>query len=192
MEELEKAGERFLSDSKWNYCKDNLNLKYYSYMNESIKLFCEQNKIQMPKITSIDDIRNKLPEYYKHMIKDSQDSFKISLNNRLFGVMENKDTEINYTIDDGDFKNKEEFKKWISGIFIAPEIAVSNHHLSDGIATTKKTADYYFTNMNGEEQIPSQDPINVRVSGDHGQVFMVLHKKVFDKNYNPAYYTIVW
>lgn len=192
LEELEKAGERFLSDSEWGFCKKRLIIEYDDFSQRSIKWYCEKNNISKPEINSLDDIKKKLPGYYEEKVKDAKDSYRISLKNRLFYQLERKGTENNPISDEGDDKNEKEFKKWLASIFIAPELVVSIHNLPNGTVTSEKLANYYFTYMDAGGMSDTQDHINIRASGDHGQAFMVLQKKVFDKNFKPAYYTIVW
>jgi hypothetical protein len=188
LEELEKAGERFLSDEDWKDCKDNLTLKFNDRIHQRAKEYCEDHKMKMPDIHSFEDIKNKIPGYYKEKVEESQEDYRSALETRLLNPIGCD----NRMIDDGDYKNKEEFKKWLATTFIAPELAISIHHLSDGTITSEKLTDYYFTYLDGGGMPETQDHINMRTWGDHGQAFMVLRKKLFNKDFKPAYYTIVW
>lgn len=196
LEEMEKAGERFLPDSEWKYCKDELKLGFDENTPKYIRWFCEKKKIQIPEIHSLEDIKNKLPEYYEEMLKDAKISYQISLNTSLFGLINSKGTQNINMLDDDDeyseYKNKEEFKRWLANAFIAPELVVSIHHLNDGTVTTQKLADYYFTYLDDHGMASTQDHINIRAAGDHGQAFLVLQKQTLNENFRPAYYTIVW
>lgn len=188
LEEMEWAGERFLSDSEWRHCKDELIPQYQDYMNDSIKYYCEQNKVKIPEIRSLIDIKNKLPGYYEDLVKDTEWNYQNSLKRGLFRPLDYE----NYSIDQSQFKKKEEYKKWLVNTFIAPELVVSIHDLSEGIVTTQKLADYYFTYLDDHGMASTQDHINIRATGDHGQAFLVLQKKNLNENSKPAYYTIVW
>lgn len=128
-------------------------------------------------------------------MKDAKSRYQTSLNVDLFCLIESTGTENNnmiYLIDDGEYKNKEEFKRWLTNTFIAPELVVSIHHLNDGTVTSQKLADFYFTYLDDNGMASTQDHITIRASGDHGQAFLVLQKKTLDENFKPAYYTIVW
>lgn len=196
LEELETAGERFLPDSKWKDCKDELQLEFDENTPKYIRWYCGRKKIQIPEIHSLEDIKNKLPGYYEELVKDAKDRYQISLNNRLYGLITSKGAQNINRLDDDDnysaYKNKEEFKKWLANVFIAPELVVSIHHLSDGTVTTQKLADFYFTYLDDNGMASTQDHINIRASGDHGQAFLVLQQKTLEENFKPAYYTIVW
>ncbi len=194
-EELEKAGERFLSDDDLKLCKFDLNLQYNESVRKLAGWYCKENKIPMPEIHSMDDIKKKLPGYYEEKVKESQRRYRNSLETRLFNPLEYEGTDGDVTIEDDDetdYKNKNEYNQWLKSISIKPELAVSIHHLSDGTVTTQKLADYYYSYINYTDQISVQDPINIRASGEHGQAFLVLKKKTFKRNYKPAYYTVVW
>jgi len=198
LEEMEWAGERFLPDSKWEYCKDELQLEFDDNTPKYIRWFCERMKIRIPEIHSLEDIKNKLPGYYEELVKEAKSRYETSLNNRLFCLIESEGTEnsknnnMTYLIDNGDYKNKEEFKRWLSSIFIAPELVVSIHNLSDGTVISQKLADFYFTYLDDYGMASTQDHINIRATGDHGQAFLVLQKETLYENFKPAYYTIVW
>ena len=149
----------------------------------------------MPEIHSMDDIKQKLPGYYKEILDDAKDSYHTSLKTRLFYPLKYEGTDGDVTIEEGDetdYKNKNEYNQWLKSISIKPELAVSIHHLSDGTVTTQKLADYYYSYINNTDQISAQAPINIRASGEHGQAFLVLKKKTFKRNYKPTYYTVVW
>jgi hypothetical protein len=192
LEELEKAGERFLSDYDWNYCKKRLRLKYDESNREFVEFYCKQHKIQMPDIHSLEDIKQQLPGYYEEKVKESQRRYRSALEIRLFNPLEMENTDNKGSIDDeeNDYKNKGEYKKWLAGIFIAPELVFRIHHLKDGVVTVKKLGDYYFKAM--DTYGLAQPDINCRASDDHGMVFMVLHRKTLEKDFQPAYYTIAW
>jgi len=198
LEEMEWAGERFLPDSEWGHCKDELKIEYDESDREFVEWYCEKNKIKMPEIHSLEDIKNKLPGYYEELVKDAKSSYRISLNTDLFclieskGIENSKNNNMTYLIDDGEYKNKEEFKRWLANTFIAPELVVSIHHFNDGTVISQKLADFYFTYLDDYGMASTQDHINIRATGDHGQAFLVLQKKNLNDNFKPAYYTIVW
>ncbi len=193
IEELEKAGERFLSDSGWNYCKDRLLIQYSPNKNEYIQWYCEKNKIPMPEINSLEDIKNKLPGYYQEKVNESTRRYRDSLETGLFSPLESKKAcDINQIIEESNYKNKEAYNRWLSDVFVPPELVFSIYHLSNGTVMNERLADYYYIPLDTGVLAATQNPINIKVSGDHGQVFLVLQKKVFDKRFKPAYYTIAW
>lgn len=185
-EQLELAGEKFLSDSEWKECKDELTLKYDELIHERAEDYCKKHKILMPDIHSFEDIKNKIPGYYDYKVKDAQDSYRIALEIRLFNPLEGEAS----SVDNSDYKNKEEFKKWLRNVFVSPELVFSINHVSDGVISRQKLDDYYFKDMSDGSL--SQPSINVRTTGDHGMAFMVLYKRVMDKDFKPAYYAIAW
>jgi hypothetical protein len=186
LDQLEKAGERFLSDRDWKECKDELILEYDDDMKKEIKWRCDEKKIPIPDIRSMEDIKHQLPWFYDYKVKESQRKYRDSLETDLFRPIERK----NYNIEDGNYKHKDEYKKWLNNTFVDPELVFSIQHLSNGIISRQKLENYYFEDMDTSGM--TQPDINVRTRGERGQVFMVLHKKILDKDFEPAYYTIVW
>ena len=188
-EELEKAGKRFLTDAKWKTCQEELRLKYFADTTPDLaKWYCKDHNIPMPEIHSWEDIKNKLPGYYKEKIKESKESYYSALETRLFPSIK-KDGA---APEDGDFKNIEEFKKWLEKLFVQPELVFSIQHISKGNIGHQRVADYYFEDLQSEDRF-SQPSINVRTNGEHGRAFMALHKKIANKqDIKPAYYTIAW
>jgi hypothetical protein len=184
-EELEWAGERFLSGRDWGVSKSRLNLDYDEDELEYIGWFCRDNKITIPVINSIEDIKTKLPGYYDKMLKDSKRRYYISLNTQLFRPVERE----NFSIDDADYKKKDEYKAWLKNAFFFPELIISTHASSGKITGIGKIDGYFYETFQSGLRI---SPFNVKVTGSHGQVIMTLKKKTLDQDFEPAYYSIKW
>jgi hypothetical protein len=188
LEELEKAGKRFLTDHDWKMCKEELRLNYYDTTPELAGIYCRDHKIPMPEIHSWEDIKKKIPGFYEQKIGETQNSYINAIATRLLRPIERE----GYNLEDKDYKNIAEYRKWLSSVYVMPELVVSIQHISKGNIGHQRLTDYYFKDLaygNGE-RIPS---INARTNGEHGRAFMVLHKRGADiKDIKPAYYTIAW
>lgn len=186
LEELEKAGKRFLTDHDWKMSSERLNLDYRETTHELAESYCRRNKIPMPEIHSWEDIKKKLPGYYEQKVEESKRNYRSALEIRLLGSI-NED----YVPENN--KEIEEFKKWLNSIYVAPELVVSIQHISKGNIGHQRLTDYYFKKMVLSNSGFSQPSINVQTNGEHGRAFMVLNKKLLNqKGIKPAYYTIAW
>jgi hypothetical protein len=186
LEELEKAGKMFLSDSDWKDCQFYLTLEFDDDMKKYIGWYCKMNEIPIPDIRSLNDMKNKLPDFYNEKIIEKQNSYEISLNVDLFSPIEKG----GYDIDHSDYKNKEEYKKWLSRMFIPPELVFSIQHCTKGVLSQKVLTDYYYERMDTYGfYLPT---LNVKASGDHGAAVMVLNKKLLNMDFDPAFYSVSW
>jgi hypothetical protein len=189
LEELEKAGKRYLTDSDWKSCREELRLLYFADITPNLaKSYCRDHNIPVPEIHSWEDIKKKLPGYYEEEVQQSKESYRSALETRLFRVLERD----GYLLEDIDYKNFTEYKKWLNSMFVAPELVVSIQHISKSNISHQKLTDYYFKDLavGNWLRLPS---INVRTSGEHGRAFMALRKKLVNqKDIKPAYYTIAW
>lgn len=186
LEQLEKAGRMFLSDSDWEDCQFYLSLRYSNIIHDLAKSYCKRNKISMPDIHSFEDIKNKLPGFYNEELKDAKDSYRISLSTSLFHPLGGGE----YNIDQSNYKNKVEYKKWLNNTFIPPELVFTIQHCTQGILSQKKLNDYYFERMDTNGiHMPT---LNAKASGVHGTAVMVLNKKILNMDIETAYYSVSW
>lgn len=188
-EELEKAGEMFLSYNDLEFCKRYLVLNYDKNRNEYAEWYCEKNNIPMPEIHSLEDIKNKLPGYYDEMVANAKSSYRTSLEVKLFSPIDNDDFQM---IDKYDYRSKEKYKRWLNDAFITPEFVVSIHRLSDGHITRELRTSFYFEDLESHVGTINLPSINFKTAGGHGQAIMVLHRKYLNLIYEPAFYTVTW
>lgn len=189
LEELEKAGEEFLPYDEMESCKSYLVLTYDTDTNGHVEWYCRFQKIPMPEIHSLEDIKNKLPGYYDEMVADAKSSYYTSLKVTLFMPISSNNFQM---IEEDDYRSKEKYRRWLNDAFITPEIVVSIHRLSDGLITRELRTSFYFEDLESEAGTINLPSINVKSSGEHGQAIMVLHRKYLNLIYEPAFYTIIW
>lgn len=190
LEELEKAGEEYLSYGDIDFCKRALKIEFDEDLKKRrVAFYCDMNNIAAPEVTSLEDIKNKLPGFYNQLIKETKSSYFTSLEVKLFSPIDNDDFEM---IDEYDYRSKEKYRRWLNDAFITPEIMVSIHRLSDGLITRELRTSFYFEDLESQAGTINLPSISVKTAGEHGQAIMVLHRKYLNLIYEPTFYTITW
>jgi hypothetical protein len=192
-EEIINTGKRFLTKEYFSDYHSLWTLAWGDYRNHELRQYCKKNKIPVPQIESLEDIKNKLPGFYNHLIKNSDDDYVRyvkqelikPLNYNLSHITDPKDRFYRWEQIDKNkyYKNKKDYKSWLRSVNIPAETIFSVVDSRGSVLSSTTIAGYY--NYNSQ--------ISYVFYKGYNLCFVPLYKKLItDTCDKPGLYLIYW
>lgn len=189
-ESLIHAGKEFLNSEQFTSCQEDAALTFDDHMKGEAEIYCKEKGIECPALSSIEDVKNKLPDVYDWFLRYSRSQLLNCLRTRLWYPLENEGYSLDELDDDDDYINKAQYKSWLHNIAMGGQTVLGLMDLKGNCFSKSAVEDLSLHQQ--DTDLDQLKPSAFRKTAEHNHVVLPLQKSGMGQAKESFYYWIQW
>jgi hypothetical protein len=185
------AGEKFLMPDDLSLCDRYKAPRFRDYERDQANQLAMEKKINR-NISSLEDIRKYLPQFYDTLVKRAESDFLGCLQIRLLNPVNQEGASLSDAVAKGRYLRKSEYLQWLESTYTSGEVIFCLWTLVGNEIGKWSISDSYYPEDPALQSEIAKGPVEYRGSSAHGTAVMTLQRKDLKSGDAPAYYIVKW
>jgi hypothetical protein len=182
--EVAEAGKKFLNDGEYAMAVSAGKIRFGESIKYDAQTLAKKKGIG-DRIESLEDVRAHLPDYYESLQSYARARFRKTLEASLFWYITGKGK----TIEQGDYKRKDEYLAWAKSVRREAETVLTAFNIGGEVLGRVHLTGYFHPWTDTALWL---DRVGYRGRGDHGVAVLMLKRRTFTEDAGTGYYRIDW